>query len=143
MDASRFEAYNAAVSGAEGELMFSRGNTSTTGSVQRAGFFKARSDAEVVVVSATTIESVFLGHSVERCRLLKVDCEGSEYDILTKVPDEVLDRVDNMIVEVHPTRKGVPATLKRVLEERGFEVAERPHGNGCSDLYCRRRNERG
>ena len=131
-------AFNLAVSSAEEELMFARGRTSTTGSVARTGFFKAPPDAELVVVSATTVESIFRQHAIGRCRLLKVDCEGSEYDILTQLPDGIVSRIDSMIVEVHPARAGNPKELKGVLQSKGFEVIERSHGNGCADLYCRR-----
>jgi FkbM family methyltransferase len=139
LEGKGFNAYNLAVSSAEGHLMFARGRTSTTGSIARTGFFKAPADAETVVVSATTIESIFRQHSIDRCRLLKVDCEGSEYDILDQLPDGILSRIDSLIVEVHPARAGNPEQLKRALQTKGFEVIEHSHGNGCSDLYCRRR----
>jgi len=138
LGADRLQLFNLAVSSTEGELMFSRGRTSTTGSVARTGFFKAPADAELVVVSATTVDDIFRRNSIERCRLLKVDCEGSEYDILTTLPDDTLARIENIIVEVHPARAGVPSELREVLEKRGFEVSEQRHGNGCSDLYCHR-----
>ena len=46
----------------------------------------------------------------QRCRLLKIDCEGMEYEIL---PSPVLDRVDFLAAEFH---EGV--LFERVLYER-------------------------
>jgi len=130
--------YNFAVANKEEELMFARGRTSTTGSVARSGFFKAAPDSEIVIVSATSVENIFRQHAIDACRLLKVDCEGSEYEIFERLPEAILSRIENIIVEVHPARAGDPADLKSALEGKGFHVMERSHGNGCSDLYCRR-----
>jgi FkbM family methyltransferase len=130
--------FNLAVADTEGQLMFARGRTSTTGSIARSGFFKAAPASEIVLVSATNIENIFHQHSIDRCRLLKVDCEGSEYEIFERLPEAILSRIENIIVEVHPARAGTPAELKSGLEMKGFRVLERAHGNGCSDLYCRR-----
>jgi FkbM family methyltransferase len=138
LDGNRLLTYNLAVANTEEDLMFARGRTSTTGSVARAGFFKASPDSEMVVVSTTTIENIFRQHAIDVCRLLKVDCEGSEYEILGRLSDATLARIENIIVEVHPARVGNPADLKAVLETKGFEVIEHRHANGCSDLYCHR-----
>jgi FkbM family methyltransferase len=130
--------FNFAVANREEELQFARGRTSTTGSIARSGFFKAQADSEIVIVSATSVQDIFRRNSIETCRLLKVDCEGSEYEIFGRLPEAILSRIENIIVEVHPARAGNPAELKTALERKGFHVLERPHGNGCSDLYCRR-----
>lgn len=136
--ADRLTLRNLAVAGVEGQLRFSRGLTSTTGSLADAGFYREQQDAETVVVSATTLGQVFADAAVDRCRLLKLDCEGSEYEIFAKLPDALLARIENMIVEAHPARGGSPDELAAHLRRKGFTVTPRAHRNGCADLYCRR-----
>ena len=91
-----------------------------------------------VVEVGNNLDNILHRHSIDRCRLLKLDCEGSEYDVLAGLSDESLSLIENIIVEVHPARAGTPSELKDMLERKGFEVLEHRHGNGCSDLYCRR-----
>jgi FkbM family methyltransferase len=56
-------------------------------------------------VRSTTLREVFERalEPGERCRLLKMDCEGMEYEIL---PSPVLDRVDFFAAEFHEDARG-------------------------------------
>jgi FkbM family methyltransferase len=56
-------------------------------------------------VGSTTLREVFdrTLEPGERCRLLKMDCEGMEYEIL---PSPVLDRVDFLAAEFHEDALG-------------------------------------
>ena len=44
------------------------------------------------------ISELQFGH----CNLMKIDCEGSEYDILENMPNEMWIKIDRMIIEFHP-----------------------------------------
>ncbi len=50
-------------------------------------------------VDSITLNSIFESHQIDRCRLLKIDCEGSEYEILLDTP--CLDRVEFLSAEFH------------------------------------------
>jgi FkbM family methyltransferase len=52
-----------------------------------------------VTVPSTTLDAIFEEHSIARCRLLKIDCEGSEHEILRTAT--VLDRIDYLRGEFH------------------------------------------
>lgn len=54
---------------------------------------------EMVEVGLISLDEAFNLYGIERCKLLKVDCEGSEYDILYS--STVLPRVDYMAMEIH------------------------------------------
>lgn len=54
--------------------------------------------------------------------LLKVDCEGGEYELLLNSPDEFLQAVGFLIMEVHPITAFNPGDLKQRLEQSGFEL---------------------
>jgi FkbM family methyltransferase len=51
------------------------------------------------VVRSTTLKSVFDEHEIAACKLLKIDCEGSEYEILMNFP--YLDRIEHLRGEFH------------------------------------------
>jgi len=68
---------------------------------------------EMTTVDVITLDEVFERHKIDRCRLLKMDIEGMEYDAL--YGSKVLDRVDYMVGEFHINQK---------LQERGRDISE-------------------
>ena len=50
-------------------------------------------------VDSVTLDQVFAEHGIERCRLLKIDCEGSEHEILRAATG--LSRVQHLSGEFH------------------------------------------
>jgi FkbM family methyltransferase len=64
------------------------------------GFLAGRSEeATSVDAPGATLDDLFTGLGITRCRLLKIDCEGAEHEILTTTG--VLDRVDEVRAEFH------------------------------------------
>ena len=58
---------------------------------------------EMMEVGLVSLDDAFDLYGIDRCRLLKIDVEGSEYDIL--YPSTVLGRVDSLVIEVHGNRR--------------------------------------
>lgn len=52
------------------------------------------------VVQSTTLEDIFIQNRIDCCRLLKIDCEGAEYEILLN-SSRYLKRVDYLSGEFH------------------------------------------
>ena len=65
-----------------------------------------------------TLESVVLANSVED-GLLKIDCEGWEYDILNSTSDELLRKFEYVVMEYHYGFEEAENRLKKA----GFEVS--------------------
>jgi FkbM family methyltransferase len=53
-------------------------------------------------VPSTTLDRIFDEHGIDRCRLLKIDCEGSEYEVL--LTSRRLGRVEHLRGEFHENR---------------------------------------
>ena len=68
----------------------------TTEVVER---FKENMGATVVTVSATTLDQVFEDYSITNCKVLKLDCEGAEYEVLRTT--SVLEKVEHIVMELH------------------------------------------
>lgn len=58
----------------------------------------------------------------QQCDLLKIDVEGSEFEILAKTPSSALRKANRVICEAHH-RAGDPAVLVEILASAGFEVS--------------------
>ncbi len=71
-------------------------------------------------VRSITLDEVFAANNIERCRLLKIDCEGSEHEMLLSTRS--LGRIDFLSAEFH---------INRNLETKGYSI-ERLTG------YCRK-----
>jgi len=69
-----------------------------------------------------TLEQVFDETRTDHCDLLKIDCEGGEYDILLTAPDRLLERVGTIICEYHFPTGHEPQQLVDRLVKSGFHV---------------------
>jgi FkbM family methyltransferase len=75
-------------------------------------------------IECVGLEDVFEENGIEHCDVLKLDCEGAEFEILYNAPEHILGRVGRMCIEYHdqPGRLDLTgAALVRFLEARGFQ----------------------
>ncbi|MGE5413742.1 MAG: FkbM family methyltransferase [Syntrophomonadaceae bacterium] len=113
-----------AVAAAEGHLALYT-VTGLPGQHRTAGDGSA-AEGPAVAVRATTLSRVFERHGIAQCDLLKLDCEGAEFDILLGLPSEVLARIARIVLEYHD--HVTPHTHQELagrLRERGFRVRTR------------------
>ncbi len=78
-------------------------------------------------VEATTLADICDRYAIARCHLLKLDCEGAEYDILYRCPDRVFAATDNIVLEVHHgvAGSGTVQELVAFLRGKGYRVRNR------------------
>ena len=81
------------------------------------------SNGIVTDLASMTLDEVFLVHEIGRCKLMKIDCEGMEYEILLGA--RVLDRVEYLAGEFHASAS---------LQNRGW-CPERLHAH-CSSFFA-------
>lgn len=85
---------------------------------------KESNGSEGLQVNCITLDEIFSKEAIERCDLLKLDCEGSEYEILWNCSADTLNRVRRIVAEFHegPGRAGTGRELRNFLETRSFRV---------------------
>lgn len=59
----------------------------------------SRNEPRIEGIPSVTLDDVFNTFHIERCALLKIDCEGMEYEILSQT--RCLDRVERLVGEFH------------------------------------------
>ncbi len=64
-------------------------------------------------VKSITLDDIFIANNIGRCRLLKIDCEGSEHEILRH--SGVLNKIDYLSAEFH---------INSNLESQGYTIEE-------------------
>jgi len=117
-----------AVSGQPGEisLSFDPGDSFTTSATIFGEFTE---NDKTIRVPCVTLPEIFDKHHLERCDLLKMDCEGSEYSILYNCPSEYLKKIVQMAIEVHqgPGMNQSIESLGSYLTTHGFKIRQLGH----------------
>jgi FkbM family methyltransferase len=94
----------------------------------------AEAGQPTIGVATTTLEDLLRAHAPSTVDLLKIDCEGAEFEILERAAPETLSRVRRIVMEAHTIDAGrTPSRIVRVLEEQGYRVAA-THGRGGTSL---------
>lgn len=57
---------------------------------------------EYTEMDSTSLKDILDSNHIQKCSLLKIDCEGAEYEIFASVTDEYFDRIDRICMEYHP-----------------------------------------
>ncbi|MBW3577897.1 MAG: FkbM family methyltransferase [Actinobacteria bacterium] len=122
-----------------GRVLLELGDSSTSHRVAQAG--ESGLSASGIEVDAITLDQLFHMYGIVQCGLLKLDCEGSEYDILLSQP-ECLDVVDQIVLEYHPRSDCHPQLLAQKLSERGFKVLQLSRGAGFGMMKAHRAHSR-
>ena len=76
-------------------------------------------------VPSLTLDQVVANHELDKIDLLKVDCEGGEYDLFRYASDDVLARVDRVTLEWHgvgPETDDLLHELRDRLGAAGFKL---------------------
>jgi FkbM family methyltransferase len=76
--------------------------------------------ADVEVVTLTK----WLAESMERIDVLKLDCEGAEWEVVDHTPMELWQRFSLIVAEIHadPGQKHQPDEFPKLMEARGFRT---------------------
>ena len=77
-----------------------------------------------IQVDSITLQKIFDLNNIKKCNLLKLDCEGSEYEIIDSLPDSYFSMIDKMIIEYHFAEKypKLLTNLIKKLERTSFSV---------------------
>lgn len=81
---------------------------------------------ERVVVCSTTLAEIMKSHHLDHVDLLKMDCEGAEYEILYTAPSSYLERIAEIRMEYHnldSSERNLEG-LKRFFTRTGFTVTQ-------------------
>lgn len=79
-------------------------------------------------VQATTLERIFEKNRIEHCDLVKLDCEGAEFEILYTTPKAILDRMSHIFMEYHDWVEGENSReLQQFLTHQEFRVEKYPN----------------
>ena len=96
--------------------------------------------SESISVESTSLQKIFDENKISSCKMLKLDCEGAEYEIIDSLPSEYLDKIQNIVMEYHlaDTKPELVKSLILKIENAGFKIKTRPHYNDMGFLIARK-----
>lgn len=90
-----------------------------------------------IIVPTISLKDFIDSEKITTIDFLKMDCEGSEYDILFSSPKEVLGIIKKISMEYHDINEDRNSlTLKKFLEDNGFMVTI--NSDSVHYLYAKR-----
>jgi FkbM family methyltransferase len=128
-DTRKISCFPLAVAGHSGEIKL---NFDTTDSFTTSAtmFASKENKGESLSVPCITLKEIMDKNAIEKCDLLKMDCEGAEYDILYNCPADYLRRIDQIAMEVHrgqQKNQNIEA-LEVFFRKQGFITRRKPVG---------------
>ena len=112
-------ANNIAISNRNGKQKLYLGHDSTNSLVKK----KSNS----IEVSTIKLENVFEQYDILSCDLLKIDCEGAEYEIILDLNPEILKKIKKISMEYHiiPELDYTGEKLVSFLKSNNFKVTSK------------------
>jgi len=109
-----------AVAAQSGEVRLNLGTVATANSIYDLGMSKSNNS---IRVRCTTLPDIFEENQIQFCDFLKLDCEGSEFEILLSTPPKYLSRILTISLEFHDHLTGhTHLELLDYLTRNGFAV---------------------
>lgn len=102
-------------------------------------FFEGFRGISKTFVKTTSLKNIVRENKIKKIDYLKMDCEGSEYDIIMNTPDNVLKIIKKIAMEYHnldSKRNGY--VIKKFLENKGFNVKCKKLYNDTGMIYAKR-----
>lgn len=122
----RFKHLQLAVSSVEGPVVFNESSENVSGSLCSDHFNVLNDTCRSYEVEAVTLEGLIQKVGAEKVDLLKLDIEGAEYDLLSKITEDDLSPFRQIFIEFHHhalesfSKRDTKAIVKSICE-KGFD----------------------
>ncbi|MEM0304448.1 MAG: FkbM family methyltransferase [Saccharolobus sp.] len=119
----------------EGEIeLYASKNSPTLNSFKPISEITKGVKFEVLRVKTISLQKIVNDFKISSISLLKLDCEGCEYDTLPYLSDELYDKIESIVLEYHNGPKNLP----EILKSKGFSVKHK--GAKLGMMYARKNN---
>ncbi len=91
-------------------------------------------------VDSISLKKIIDENSINQCNLIKMDCEGAEYEIIESLPLEYFKKISKLIIEYHfaDSKPKLVNDLKTKLMTASFKISTVSHSSDMGLLYARK-----
>jgi len=135
----RISTYNVAISKENNYVEFTEGDTSTRGALTHNKFHKSASNGTTYKVKTVSLNDVVNEEQIKTVDILKIDCEGAEYEIIYNLNDNIFSMTKLIFVEIHPLIENRdPKRLIKFIKSKGFIGKYNTLQNGCYECIFKK-----
>ena len=98
--------------------------------------------SKTVTVDSISLQQIFDDNNIENCNFLKLDCEGTEYEILENLPSSYFNKIEKMVIEYHmaDSRPELLENLKKLLIKQNYSLKSKKLFSDIGFLYAQKSN---
>lgn len=91
-----------------------------------------------IEIETTTLENIIQSEDIKKCNLLKLDCEGAEYEIIDSLTNSTIRKIERISLEYHlaHSESSRLVNLKNKLNSE-YIVKDHPSNNGMGILFAK------
>ena len=91
-----------------------------------------------ITVDSISLQQIFDNNNIENCNFLKLDCEGTEYEILENLPTSYFDKIKKIVIEYHmaDTHPELLENLKKILINQNYSLKTKKLFSDIGFLYA-------
>ena len=94
--------------------------------------------SQALKVDSISLKKIIDENSINQCNLIKMDCEGAEYEIIESLPLEYFKKISKLIIEYHfaDSKPKLVNDLKTKLMTISFKISTVSHSSDMGLLYA-------
>lgn len=128
----RIHLYNVAVSKGNDLAEFTEGDASTRGFLTQNKLLKTKFGGNTYQVKTMSLNDFTDNEKITKIDILKIDCEGAEYDIIYNLKDNIFSMTKLIFIEIHRLIENQdPERLIEYIKGKGFNGKYNALDNGC------------
>jgi len=94
--------------------------------------------SKTITVKSISLQQIFDDNQIKNCNFLKLDCEGTEYEILENLPISYFNKIEKIIIEYHmaDTHPELLSKLKKLLISQNYNIEIKKLFSDIGFLYA-------
>jgi len=94
--------------------------------------------SRTINVDSISLQKIFDDNDIETCNFLKLDCEGTEYEILENLPLSYFNKIQKLVIEYHmaDSHPELLENLKKLLIEQNYSLKTKKLFSDIGFLYA-------
>tara|TARA_Y100000996_G_scaffold384362_1_gene341013 strand:- start:735 stop:1508 length:774 start_codon:yes stop_codon:yes gene_type:complete len=103
-----------------------------------AGHSMFSKSSKSITVDSISLQQIFDNNNIENCNFLKLDCEGTEYEILENLPTSYFNKIKKIVIEYHmaDTHPELLENLKKILINQNYSLKTKKLFSDIGFLYA-------